>query len=254
LHRNFKKEGKMKRIVILLVLGAILFSSCVRNKNPQQMQQTVLQSNQNVFEVSEVVQGDTYTYLKVKENAVEKWVAITRQEINKGDVLYYEGALEMNNFHSKEVDRTFETIYFVSQISKTPISQNSSMESMMGGMQGHSGKVESESAGVKLEKPEGELTIASLFENRTDFTDTEFEIRGVVVKVNNQIMGKNWVHIQDGTISNGNYDLTVTTQENVQVGDEVTFKGKLTLDKNFGSGYFYDVIVEDGVLVNKTVS
>ena len=67
-------------------------------------------------------------------------------------------------------------------------------------------------------------------------------------------MGKNWVHIQDGTNSAGSFDLTVTTQEVAEVNDEVTFKGVITLDKDFGSGYFYDVIMEDAVLVtrNKT--
>ena len=229
-----------------MMLGAVLFVSCVRNKNPQQMQQSAIQTNQKVFEVNEVIQGSSYTYLNVKENMVDKWVAVSYQEINKGDVFYYDGALEMNNFHSKEIDRTFETIYFVSQISKTPIAENPMMGGgMTGTMPAHTGKVETESAQVNLEKSENELTIATLFEKRADFTASDFEIRGIVVKVNDQIMGKNWVHIQDGTVSNGNYDLTITTQEKVKVGDEVTFKGKLTLDKNFGSGYFYDVIMED---------
>lgn len=260
MHGNLK-EGKMKSILILMVLGAILFGSCVRNKNPMQSQQSVIQSNQKVFEVNEVVQGQTYTYLNVKENMVDKWMAVTHQDIKRGDVFYYDGELEMNNFHSKEIDRTFETIYFVSEISKTPISiaENPMMGGGMDGgmpnaMPGHSGKVQTESAEVNLDKPDGELTIAQLFEKRTDFTNSEFEIRGIVVKVNDQIMGKNWVHIQDGTVSNGSYDLTITTQENVKVGDEVTFKGKLTLDKNFGSGYFYDVIMEEGTLVKKEVS
>jgi hypothetical protein len=63
-------------------------------------------------------------------------------------------------------------------------------------------------------------------------------------------MGKNWVHIQDGTQSGQDYDLTITTTENVNVNDEVTFKGKITLDKDFGAGYFYDVIMEEAELVS----
>lgn len=243
----------MKRFLILMVLGAVLFSSCVRNKNPQQGQQSVIQPDQHVFEVVEVVQGNTYTYLQVKENMTERWIAIGRKDVNKGDVYYYDEALQMTDFHSKEIDRTFDVIYFVNQVSKTPINKNP-MGAMGEMPAGHSGKVKAQSAEVELNKPEGEITIADIFQNRADYTDEEFEIRGVVVKVNDQIMGKNWVHIQDGTQSDGKFDLTITTQEVVKVGDEVVFKGKLTLEKDFGAGYYYDLIVEDATLVSKKVS
>jgi hypothetical protein len=72
-----------------------------------------------------------------------------------------------------------------------------------------------------------------------------------VVKVNEQVMGKNWVHIQDGTADGSNFDLTVTTTELPAVNDEITFKGKLTLNKDFGYGYSYEVIMEDAVVVAK---
>lgn len=126
---------------------------------------------------------------------------------------------------------------------------------MSGGMpDAHKGKVAASDAEVEITKPEGELSIADVYSGKADYSTKEFEIRGVVVKVNDQVMGKNWVHIQDGTGTGGNFDLTITTQANVKVGDEVIFKGKLTLEKDFGAGYFYDVIMEDGTLVNKKVS
>ena len=121
------------------------------------------------------------------------------------------------------------------------------------GMAAHSAKVAAESAEVELAKEEGELTIGELFANPAKYTGQEFEIRGKVVKVNEQVMNKNWVHIQDGTSNDGKFDLTVTTQDNVKVGDEVTFKGKLTLEKDFGAGYYYDVIMEDASLAKESV-
>jgi hypothetical protein len=72
-----------------------------------------------------------------------------------------------------------------------------------------------------------------------------------VVKVNKQVMGKNWIHIQDGTDFNNDFDLTITTQDLAEIGDEVTFKGKISVNKDFGSGYSYEVIMEDAVLTNK---
>ncbi|MFV0591281.1 MAG: hypothetical protein ACK5M7_07845 [Draconibacterium sp.] len=239
------------RLIAFIISATLVASSCVQNKNPQQAQ-NVAQANQNVFEVTEVVQGKTYTYLNVKENMADRWVAVSHQEAKPGDVFYYDDALQMTDFHSKEIDRTFDVIYFVNQISKTPLNTQQPMAAEM--PSGHTGKVAAKSAEVELQKANGEITIADVFTKRNDFTGKEFEIRGVVVKVNEQVMGKNWVHIQDGTSGDGKFDLTITTQADVEVGEEVTFKGKLTLEKDFGAGYFYDVIMEDASLVTKKIS
>lgn len=245
------------RVFMMLIL-VMVFSSCVRNKSGVTVENQPAVDGK-VFEVNEVIQGSSYTYMKVKENMSERWVAVTKQEIANGEVYYYDNALQMNGFHSKELDRTFDVIYFVNQISKTPVQQSSAGSMGMGGMSGmggmnmspHSGKVESnQESEITLEKTESELTVADIFSKREDYSGKETEIRGVVVKVNNNIMGKNWVHIQDGTQSGQDYDLTITTSENVNVNDEVTFKGKITLDKDFGAGYFYDVIMEEAELVS----
>lgn len=241
--------------VFLMLMIAIIFASCVRNKSGQTTQ-TAPQENQNVFEVSEVIQGNTYTYMKVKENMGERWIATGKTEAEEGDVLYYGEALEMPNFHSKEIDRTFDKIYFIDMVSETPIVQNQMGQMPMGNMgQGHSGAVEPEQkSSISLEKSDDEVTIAEIYANPKDFEGKEFEIRGVVTKVNKEIMGKNWIHLQDGTSNDGAYDLTVTTQDLPEVNEEVTFKGTVTLEKDFGAGYYYDVIIEDAELVSKTES
>jgi hypothetical protein len=243
----------MQKMRVYLILAAVLLTvSCVRNKNGQNAQDSV--PGAKVFEVSEVVHTNAYSYLKVMENSEERWVAVSRQEIAEGDVYYYDEALQMTNFHSKELDRTFDVIYFVNQIGKTPVIHDHSahmhgMDDMMGSM--HSGKgVQGQKSNVQLEKSPEEVTIAQIFENRDQFSGKQVEIRGVVVKVNKEILGKNWIHLQDGTDNNGSFDLTVTTQSAPQVHDEVTFKGKIVLNKDFGSGYSYEVIMEDAELIN----
>ena len=234
------------RIFVMLVL-VVVFSSCVRNKNGQIGQEQAV-ANGKSFEVLEVIQGNAYTYIKVNENKAEKWMAVSKQDVQNGAVYYYDEGLQMSNFHSKEIDRTFDEIYFVTQISKTPIEQ----KKMGGGMPAHSGKVATQKlSSITLEKATGEITLASIFEKRDEFAAKEFEIRGVVVKVNKQVMGKNWIHIQDGTDFIGAFDLTITTQDLAEMGDEVTFKGKISVNKDFGSGYSYKVIMEDAVLINK---
>jgi hypothetical protein len=189
----------------------------------------------------------------VKEKGNEKWIAVTRQDAVAGDVFYYDQELQMNNFHSKEIDRTFEIIYFVNNISKTPIGTESSgtmgaMGGMMGGAE-HTGKVSTQqNSSIHLEKKAGEITVANIFANRADYSEKEVEIRGIVVKVNPEVMGKNWIHIQDGTNDNGNFDLTVTSGDLAEVNDEITVKGKIVLNKDFGYGYSYEVIMEDATV------
>ena len=67
-----------------------------------------------------------------------------------------------------------------------------------------------------------------------------------MVKVNNGIMGRNWVHVEDGSKSGGNpLNLTVTTSLQIPVGSQVTLKGTIALDKDFGAGYRYPIIMEN---------
>lgn len=242
---------------IYIFLFSVLFAvSCVRNNKEQN---TAIQaSHEHVFEVSEVIQASGYTYLKVMENSGEKWMAVAKQDVQVGDVLYYDEALQMTNFHSKDLDRTFEVVYFVNQVSETPLLHNAAPAMHgMGGMteNPHSGNTQTgKKSNISLEKSENELTVAQIFENRAQYSAKEAEIRGIVVKVNKEIMGKNWIHIQDGTDSNGKFDLTITTQDLANVNDEVSFKGKITLNKDLGSGYFYDVLMEDAVLTKNATT
>ncbi|HPE74474.1 MAG TPA: hypothetical protein PLC80_00205 [Draconibacterium sp.] len=250
------------RILTMLIL-VMIFSSCVKNKNGQINQEQSTADGKS-FEVTEVIQGSTYTYIRAKENNGELWMAISKQEVEPGEVYYYSEGLPMQNFHSKEIDRTFDEIYFVSAISKTPIKagamggMGSGAMGGMGAMGGnmnepaHSGKVSTEqNSAISVEKLAGEITVAQVFANRNNYSGKEIEIKGVVVKVNKEVMGKNWIHIQDGTNDNGNYDLTITSADLAEVNDEITVRGKIILNKDFGYGYSYEVIMEDAQIVEK---
>ena len=75
------------------------------------------------------------------------------------------------------------------------------------------------------------------------------KVRGKVVKVNENIMGTNWIHIQDGTGKDGTHDLLVTSSESVKVGTTIVAEGKVVKDKDFGSGYFYNVLLENSKIL-----
>lgn len=231
----------MRSLLILLVVLAG-FTGCVR-KNKVPVAQNATASGMHEVKVEDVIQTTNYTYLKVSENGAENWIAVTKQDASKGDTYYYDQALEMKNFNSKELNRTFETIYFVQGLSKEPIVGNQPTSAT----QGKVASVKKE--GISIAPVEGSISIADLYAKAADYAGKTLKMKGEVVKVNNEVMGKNWVHIQDGSGSENNFDLTVTTQDKVNVGDVVTFEGTIATKKDFGFGYYYDVIMEDAKLV-----
>jgi len=97
-----------------------------------------------------------------------------------------------------------------------------------------------------IAKADGGKTVAEVFAEKDQLAGQPVIVRGKVVKSNPDIMGKNWLHVRDGSGAEGTNDITVTTAGAVpNVGDTVVVKGVLSLDKDFGMGYQYDVIVED---------
>ncbi len=238
-------------IIFLSVL--FIFSGCVHKNKVPVAQATVANPAQHEVKVEEVIQTSQYTYLRVSENGADNWIAVTKQEAAPGETYYYDKDMEMKNFQSKELNRTFETIYFVQEISKEPIAAASTGDmGAMGGMSpaNHAGKVNSQKKdGISIAPADGSISIAQLYANRNDYAGKTIKMKGQVVKINEQVMGKNWIHIQDGSGNANDFDLAITTLDGVKMDDVVTFEGVITLNKDFGAGYFYEIIMEDAKLV-----
>jgi hypothetical protein len=97
-----------------------------------------------------------------------------------------------------------------------------------------------------IAKAEGGKTIAEVYAEKDQLAGKTVTVRGKVVKANANIMGKNWLHIDDGSGTEKTNDLTVTTAGTTPaVGDTVVVTGTVALDKDFGMGYRYIVIIED---------
>ena len=101
---------------------------------------------------------------------------------------------------------------------------------------------------IKMNHAKDDITIAALLENKKTYAGKMVLIKGEVTKFNPGIMKKNWIHLQDGSDFNGKFDLTVTTDQEVKIGETIIVEGIIALDKDFGSGYFYEVIMEDAKL------
>ncbi|NEW78511.1 MAG: hypothetical protein GZ086_03605 [Gelidibacter sp.] len=195
--------------------------------------------------VKEALDGGSYIYLNVDENGQNYWMAIANIPVTVGDTYYYDGGMMMKDFESKQLKKTFDEIVFVNTIRTTEIMAETVAEVE----NTHTAAPSVIENDVKIEKPKNGTSLSELFSAKKSFSAKSIIVKGKVVKVNNGIMDKNWVHIVDGTQFENRNDLTITTTETVNIGDIVTFKGVIVLDKDFGQGYVYDILMEEAKLV-----
>lgn len=187
----------------------------------------------------EALNTERYTYVKVSENGEHFWIAIPKTPVEIGATYYYQGGLMKKNFQSREFNRVFETLYLVSGIlTEDPAAAGSAVDQAVSSAQNR----EAVAPPKEVKAAAGAIKIAELVGNLKKYEGKMVKITGKCVKVNPMIMGRNWVHLQDGSAKN--FDLTVTTTEQVELGSIITLEGTIALNKDFGAGYKYDVIME----------
>ena len=191
--------------------------------------------------VQAVEQVANYTYLQVKGKGPAYWIAVSSTEIEVGESITYQGGMLMEDFYSKELDRTFDKVIFLDGL------EGSEAPAQMGMMPGTSrgSEVKTDRLEISLDTEEGAVSIAELYADPGAYEGKTIRVKGEVAKFNANIMERNWIHIQDGTDFEGKYDLTVTSQEMVEVGQVVTLEGILALNRDFGYGYSYEVLLEN---------
>lgn len=195
--------------------------------------------------VKAVEQVPNYTYLLVKGKGPEYWIAVSSTEIEVGEKITYQGGMLMEDFYSKELDRTFEKVLFLDGLGGSQ--QAPSMDPMQGST--HGSNIKTEKLDTRIEHETGIVSIEELFKDPAAYEGKTIRIKGEVAKFNAQIMERNWIHIQDGTEFEGKYDLTVTSQQNFMVGQVVTIEGILALNRDFGYGYSYALLLEEATEV-----
>jgi hypothetical protein len=222
----------------LLAFIAVISLSCVEEKKSDLAQETeVVDSKYHPIEVTEVIPGGGYIYIKALENNDTIWLATKPAKITVGKTYYYTEVMEMANFPSKELDRTFDKIYFLDQLldeAREPLPGETHTQASAG-----------QNEEIQFEAEEGITSIGELYKNRQSLAGQTVTVRGKVTKVNNDIMDRNWVHIQDGTKDGEDFDLTITTKAKVELGTMVVFTGTVAVDKDFTLGYKYKLLVEN---------
>jgi hypothetical protein len=247
----------MKRSVNLILSILFIFAvatCCTAEDTQKKMPVPPMGAKTNPGSVNgtvvETMNTGGYTYVQVDTGKEKIWAAAPEFQVKVGDLVTVPTGMLMKNHQSKTLNRTFEEIYFVGKISVAGAEQSTSQvpASAKAGGAPHENIVpeapnDMDFSGIK--KPEGGKTVAELYADKDKLSGKEVTVRGKVVKFSPNIMGTNWIHLQDGTGEEGTNDLTVTTDAKVAVGDTVLVKGVLASDKDFGCGYKYTIIVEN---------
>ena len=206
-----------------------------------------------VLEVKDVA---AYTYLRLKTADGETWAAVNKSAVKKGAEVTIDNPMVMRNFESKSLKRTFDTIVFGTLADATgAVAADPHMvpgASPIGADFDHihGGWAKTPDVGtVKVAKAEGAdgRTVAEVNTGRLALKDKRVTIRARVVKVTANVMGKNWIHLRDGSGSAADHsnEILATSKDEPKVGDVIIAKGVVRTDVNLGSGYVYKVLVED---------
>ena len=229
----------MRKILSLIALTCVLGGCSKEQKTaiaataPTIPPPTATAAQQVSGVIVETMNAAGYTYMLVRTASGDVWTAVRETAVTKGQTVTVEPQMVAEKFESTTLKRTFDRL-------------------ILGTLAGGNAVAVAEPVAVPVvsgavSKPSGGTTVAEVWEEKKQLAGKQVVIRGKVVKFNPQIMGKNWLHVQDGSGSRekANDDLTVTTTDAASVGEVVTITGTLRIDRDFGSGYLYPVIIED---------
>ena len=278
------------RLSTCLVLAALCTTPILFNAPDTLAAATAMDGKTIKGDILETMNSGGYTYIQVKAPEGDVWVAMPETKVEKGQQVVCNPGMAMTNFQSKSLNRTFDTIIFSSGLGNgnqpanphgsgagmaaapasggasfvdamqaergagmggAPAMGGTPLDSAMAGASGSTSNVVP-SKDISVEKAQGEnaYTVGEIFEKGKNLNNKKVAVRGKVVKVSKMIMGKNWLHIQDGTGNpmQNTHDLVVTTMAEPALDSVVIIEGTLHANKDFGAGYKYDVIIEDADL------
>lgn len=267
------------KIVFFLIAALFSFNPAFQTQQAQAMPKAPTPSNipTGTGTIIETMNASGYTYMLIENQAKKTWVAIPASKVETGDTISYFEGIEMTNFTSKSLNRTFETVIFspgladqkaADKENKENPKQPAPTDSFTAAIQAEKTNIQPDistavsggSAGaiapleeISIEKATGDngYTVSEIFEKAKQLAGEKVRVQGKVVKFSPMIMGKNWVHIQDGSGNplQNSHDLVVTTGETMAVDSIVTIEGQLAAEKDFGAGYKYAAIIEDAAIV-----
>ena len=187
-----------------------------------------------------------YKYLKVDENGTERWVAIASAPVKVGDKVGYDTQTIMKKFRSKSLNKTFAEIVFANEVYlPQQVQKPHNMKEALHLEEAKQIVVVKDDVKDFVKKEF--YTVEELFKYRTVLAGKKVSIKAKVRKVSHQIMKRDWIHLEDGTGTETIHtdDIVFTAvNSTVKEGESVIATGTIVIDKDFGYGYFYPVLVE----------
>lgn len=257
---NVKVKVKVRVMTIAVSIGLIVIAAAsggMVHAREMQDKKALLETGSHRGTVLSTMNSGGYTYIEFDENGEKRWAACRQTDISVGDTIEFAKAAPMKNFYSRTLDKTFETILFVGRVTVagaksvkgSEIPQLPEGHVPVGPQQPAQPIVEPGT----VQKAGNGFTVEECYTKKNALAGKVVTVRGRVVKISSKILGRNWVHIRDGSGKSGFDDLTVTTAETVMMGDMVLVTGKIAYNKNLGSGYAFPAIIEDAkVTVEET--
>ena len=231
----------MKRLTLAIVLaGASLATSVWAADAPAMAAPSGSVVTGVILEVKDV---DSYTYIRLKTKDGETWAAVTAAPLKVGATVTIGDAMVMKDFESKALKKTFPSIVFGNLAGSNKAA---------GDAHAGSAKVPADTTPISVPKATGAnaRTVAEVITKAAELKDKQVRVRGKVVKYSAAIMGKNWIHLRDGSGSatDNTHDILVTSAAAAKIGDVVTISGVVRVNKDFGAGYTYKVLIEDAAI------
>jgi hypothetical protein len=225
-----------------------IFSGESSNDVPSK-QNATLSNDVHTVVVNEVLPTEKYVYLNVNEGDDKFWIATRKIDVKVGKTYYYKGGLLKTNFESKEYNRTFEKVYLITNLVESNHGNNSGVlnSSKPTIKQETPAKAKIETHTEKIVQHKGSIKIAELVKDPKKYEGKTVQLTGICTKINAGIMNRNWIHLKDG--SKDDFDLIITSDAFIPEGKTITIKALVTLNKDFGAGYTYDLILENGIVI-----
>ncbi len=194
--------------------------------------------------VVEAVTGGGYTYMNIKEGGNNFWIAGPESAIAKGTSVSFSEQVWMQNFTSQALGRTFPKILFVSGVqAAAPAAKAAPAVKAAPAIKAAPAASAQKSPAQGFAKA---YTIGEILSKKAELNGRQISVKGTVVKVSRNIMGRTWVHMEDGS-GEGERLVFRSINDTAEVDSVITATGRLETDMDFGFGYFYPVIVEDAV-------
>jgi hypothetical protein len=199
--------------------------------------------------VLETMDSGSYTYVFIETENDKRWMATPQTAVKVGDKVQAFQGLPMADFESKSLNRTFDVVYFLGaleNLSTPAMSEGQTGSELPAGHPGVDSAGEAPTTFTKVAELQPGQNIAYVYANKDALADQQISLRGKVVKYNANILGWNFIHIQDGSgnVADGSNDLTVTSKAATAVGETVVITGTIILNKDFGYGYSFPVMME----------